>query len=232
MLTAQNDTEQTVRQSQDPRIVGYPSRLNLYHFPPPYEIKIEQFELFALDRHDLTLINNRLTVLKAIETAMIRNSLKSKEAGYNPNVLNILKDKLGLGRNSLLKTVNQDARRKLRKAQFEERKKDHVSHFIMQLAFCQSVDLRAWFTKFETELFRIRLSEEDSESIHQLIEQADFGMYSFLTSRRTSHESRNVQTPGRKRSQGFPRVPFKRPTTPLQPIRTRTRQTVLLQGPV
>jgi hypothetical protein len=52
MLTAQNDTEQTVRQSQDPRIVGYPSRLNLYHFPPPYEIKIEQFELFALDRHD------------------------------------------------------------------------------------------------------------------------------------------------------------------------------------
>lgn len=64
----------------------------------------------------------------------------------------------------------------MRKQQFEERKKDHVSHFILQLAFCQSVDLRAWFSKLETELFRIRLSEEDSESIHQLIEQADFGI--------------------------------------------------------
>jgi DNA primase large subunit len=91
-------------------------------------------------------------------------------------VLTILKEKLGLSRNSLLKTGDISKRKTMRKQQFEERKKDHVSHFILQLAFCQSVDLRAWFSKLETELFRIRLSEEDSESIHQLIEQADFGI--------------------------------------------------------
>ena len=53
---------QVVR-SKDPRVIGYPYRLNWYSVPPPYELTLDQFETYALDR---------LQILKAIESAQIR----------------------------------------------------------------------------------------------------------------------------------------------------------------
>ena len=59
-----------VGRSNDPRVVGYPHRLNWYNIPPPYELTIQQFEVWALDR---------LAVLKSIETAQVRNIKKDEE---------------------------------------------------------------------------------------------------------------------------------------------------------
>lgn len=52
------------RRTNDPRVVGYPQRLNWYDIPPPYELTMFEFEVWALDR---------LAVLKALETAQVRN---------------------------------------------------------------------------------------------------------------------------------------------------------------
>lgn len=141
----------SVNISNDPRRIGYPVRLSLYETPPPYELSIEEFETYALDR---------LSILKAIETAQIRNNLKTKEKKYNSNLLEHIKAHMPLGRNELFK--NNDSikvRNELRKMLYEERKKDHISHFILRLAFCRTPDLRNWFVKLETELFKIRLSD-------------------------------------------------------------------------
>ncbi len=43
---------------------------------------------------------------------------------------------------------------------FEERQKDHYSHFILRLAFASTEDLRRRFSRVETMLFRLRLNEE------------------------------------------------------------------------
>ena len=42
-----------------------------------------------------------------------------------------------------------------------EREKDHVSHFVLRLAFCRSEELRRRFVKAETTLFKIRFESDD-----------------------------------------------------------------------
>jgi DNA primase large subunit len=44
---------------------------------------------------------------------------------------------------------------------FEQRQKDHYSHFILRLAFSSTEDLRRRFTRVETMLFRLRLNDDD-----------------------------------------------------------------------
>lgn len=37
---------------------------------------------------------------------------------------------------------------------YDERRKDHISHFVLRLAFCRSEEQRRWLLQQETELFR------------------------------------------------------------------------------
>ncbi len=38
----------------------------------------------------------------------------------------------------------------------QQRRSDHISHFLLRLAFCRSADLRDWFCTLETALFKMR----------------------------------------------------------------------------
>lgn len=47
---------------------------------------------------------------------------------------------------------------------FEARQRDHVSHFILRLAYCQSEEYRRWFIARELELFKLRWSYLPADS--------------------------------------------------------------------
>ncbi|RCH81500.1 hypothetical protein CU098_004655 [Rhizopus stolonifer] len=115
----------------------YPFRLNFYLKPPPAEITIEEFEEFALDR---------LQVLRCIENTLIRAKDLKVELSKT------LDEHLSLKSNSS-KAENL----------YEERRKDHISHFVLRMAYCRSEDMRAWFVRQETTLFKFRFEQETTE---------------------------------------------------------------------
>ena len=128
----------------------YPQRLSFYGQPPPVEISMEEFERFALDRlqggfifvwclpmddlpnHSLLpsatiqplLQPSRLpTVLKALESAMLRNRSADETK-------RLLKDAL-----ATYMPFNATLAFKQGVALDAERRKDYLSHFILRLAY-------------------------------------------------------------------------------------------------
>ncbi|KAF9179128.1 hypothetical protein BGZ50_007209 [Haplosporangium sp. Z 11] len=144
-------TQQTRKSRQRQQLVSgsrlsfddepYPTRLNFYKDPPPLEISIEEFEQYALDR---------MQVLSALLTAQMRNltpeqldrSMQEAIRKYMPMLPN------SRGSNISHKQV------------MDERKKDHVSHFILRLAYSRSQELRSWFLRAECALFKYRFEKE------------------------------------------------------------------------
>ena len=128
------------RHHTDKALARYPHRLNFYTLPPIHEVTIEQFESWAIDR---------LRVLAEIESSQARNRTyaETKDA-----VNALAKRLLPLNANTAIKTTDLLA----------ERLKDHVSHFVLRLAFCRSEDLRRRFVKAESFLFRLRFETDDA----------------------------------------------------------------------
>ena len=128
------------RHPTDKALAKYPYRLNFYALPPIHEVTIEQFESWAIDR---------LKVLAEIESSQARN----RTYGETKDAVNALaKRLLPLNANTAIKTTDLLA----------ERLKDHVSHFVLRLAFCRSEDLRRRFVKAESLLFRLRFETDDA----------------------------------------------------------------------
>ncbi|KAJ1877003.1 DNA primase subunit pri2, partial [Kickxella alabastrina] len=129
----------------------YPSRLTVYSDAPDLEVSIEEFETFALDR---------LQVLRAIEDAQLR---AKGEDDMRKRVNEALEKHLPTHTN----------RSKLAPRQLlNERRKDHVSHFILRLAFSRTEELRAWFLRYECALLKHRFRDADSAEKQELLAAA------------------------------------------------------------
>jgi DNA primase large subunit len=90
--------------------------LDSYDSPPLYNVSIEEFETCALDR---------LRVLAEIESSVARNrSWDDLKAVTNAQCQKYLP------LNSTISGRHNDLH--------AERKKDHLSHFVLRLAFCRS----------------------------------------------------------------------------------------------
>ncbi|KAI9105623.1 eukaryotic and archaeal DNA primase, large subunit-domain-containing protein [Phlyctochytrium arcticum] len=139
-----------VSQHYDPKLGPYPSSLNFYLEPPPYELTLTEFETFSLDR---------LRVLKAIETAQIRAGPDGDLTKY---VDPVLKEHLPLGRNAVITAVGAERL-------YQERRKDHISHFLLRLAYCRTQDLRRWFISQETRLFLYRFNQEEQKERNRFL---------------------------------------------------------------
>lgn len=118
----------------------YVHGLQMYRVPPTDNITLEEFEEFAIDR---------LKVLREAETFGIRYKRSSNE--YD----NAMKDSL----KKFLPQAQKAYKNQEDGISITERRKDHISHFILRLAYCRSEDLRRWFLSQEVELFRFRLTE-------------------------------------------------------------------------
>ncbi|EGF81734.1 hypothetical protein BATDEDRAFT_2792, partial [Batrachochytrium dendrobatidis JAM81] len=121
----------------------YPFTLNMYSTPPKDELSLYEFETYALDR---------LRVLRAIETAHLRFKHIGDVAAVK-YIDPVLTSHLDLKRNTLLNTVGPSVL-------YEQRRKDHISHFILRMAYCRTEDLRQWFIKQEMALFKYRFGIE------------------------------------------------------------------------
>lgn len=57
-----------------------------------------------------------------------------------------------------------------------ERRKDHVSHFVLRLAFCRGTeDVRRRYINLETTLFKIRYENDDAKEREEFLGSRDFG---------------------------------------------------------
>jgi len=148
-------------------------RLLFYKDPPLVEeITLEEFECFAIDR---------LKVLREVENASIR--FKRDSDDYNSKMDKLILDFLPTYKKPptenatekvgfMVRNDKEELDNKLIANQENDRRKDHISHFILRLVFAQTEDLRRWFMTQELELFRYRFKKESNIAINQfLIEQ-------------------------------------------------------------
>ncbi|XP_020894564.1 DNA primase large subunit isoform X2 [Exaiptasia diaphana] len=141
-------------QLKDGRIWGqYPDRLQMYKIPPTDNISLEEFEELAIER---------LKVLREVESNSIR--YKKDDKAYQNKSHDLLKSFLPQNYD-VSKGGSNDPNQ-----EYDERRKDHISHFILRLAYCRSEELRRWFLSQEVELFRIRFSEEQRKDVDTFLE--------------------------------------------------------------
>uniref|UniRef100_A0A6Q2ZQI9 DNA primase large subunit n=1 Tax=Esox lucius TaxID=8010 RepID=A0A6Q2ZQI9_ESOLU len=113
--------------------------LQFYSQSPTENISLSEFETFAVER---------LKLLKTVENLGV-SYVKTSEQ-YTK--------KLDTEFSSLNFPFRSEARRK-----------DHISHFILRLAYCQTEDLRRWFIQQEIDLFRYRFNCLNSKSKREFL---------------------------------------------------------------
>ncbi|XP_032912602.1 DNA primase large subunit [Catharus ustulatus] len=127
----------------------YPHSLQFYLEPPMESISLVEFESFAVDRLKLLKVIENLGVSHVRGTDVYKSKLESE--------LRKLKFPY----------------RALAEDDYEARRKDHISHFILRLAYCQSEDLRRWFLQQEMDLFRYRFNELTESLMQKFLEHAN-----------------------------------------------------------
>ncbi|KAM0935920.1 putative DNA primase large subunit, eukaryotic/archaeal [Dioscorea sansibarensis] len=133
-----------IMRSQRKPAAGAAPILSLYRSAPQVDVRLEDFERFAIDR---------LLVLKGISDGLSR--------GKKPEEMENLVSELWRTH-----MRHPDAS--------EARNKDIISHFILRLVYCRTEDLRNWFLSAETTLFRCRFRRESPETQRMLMAEFDF----------------------------------------------------------
>jgi DNA primase large subunit len=134
-----------------PELKQFPSTLSFYKIPPNCEITLREFEEYGLDR---------LTVLMAIESTLLR----FKEDRLNM-IDPILAKHMSMYRNTQVKQHGQETL-------VHQRRKDHISHFVLRLAYCKTSELQSWFVKYESILFKKRFLEATATEREWMLEEA------------------------------------------------------------
>lgn len=130
-------------QRRTPAVADVVLGLPLYRSAPELQVRLEDFELFAIDR---------LRVLKGISDGLSR--------GKKPDeVETLVKDllKSNMSHPQASEVIN----------------KDIISHFVLRLVYCRTEELRKWFLSMETTLFRYRFRLESSEVQRALMAEFD-----------------------------------------------------------
>lgn len=152
----------------------YLSRISLYDTPPTEEISLEELEQLAIDR---------LRLLKYIETLSIR---QAKDEEFQQK-LKAFEDKyVPLHSNDAWKGYSLD----------EERRRDHLGHYILRLGFCIKEETRRWFVTQESLLFKYRYQHEKSEDRLKLLQSAMPSLIQVEDTERNTYQHELVSSSG------------------------------------
>ncbi|KAM4835668.1 DNA primase large subunit isoform 2-T2 [Thomomys bottae] len=137
-----------LRLAGDHRAACYPHSLQFYLQPPSENISLIEFESMAVDRVKLlkTVENLGVSYVKGTEQyqSKLESEIRKLKFSYRENSGN----------------------------EYEPRRKDHISHFILRLAYCQSEDLRRWFIQQEMDLLRFRFSILPKDKIQSFLKDS------------------------------------------------------------
>ncbi|XP_018604760.1 DNA primase large subunit [Scleropages formosus] len=126
---------------ENPQTELYGHCLQLYTQPPLENISLVEFEQFAVDR---------MKLLKTVENLGVTHIKTSED--YSKKL------------HAEISSLNFPHRTEAVASEYEKRRKDHISHFILRLAYCQTEDLRRWFIQQEMDLFRHRFNDLSPKS--------------------------------------------------------------------
>lgn len=118
----------------------YPFWINFYQTPPDYKISLQDIENMATER---------LKILQIVENIY---QAKLDDSKANEIIVSQI-DSLKINNEKNFYTAG---RSELTGNSFEARKRDHISHFLLRIFYCQNDQLRQWFINRETKLFKIR----------------------------------------------------------------------------
>lgn len=105
----------------------YPHNVMMYNLPPIQDITLQTFEDYAIERVNL---------LRIFEQASAKN-LRVMSDDWKEEIKNEMN---AAGMKSYLRLF--DGHSQSTAEDFAARQRDYVSHFILRLAYCRSVDLR------------------------------------------------------------------------------------------
>ncbi|XP_055327475.1 DNA primase large subunit-like [Paramacrobiotus metropolitanus] len=130
-----------------------------FFMEPPYEAitTLQDFEEYAQER---------LKVLRAVENVGVKCRKFSQQ--YYEQINNDLTKEL---RNRYIRMTNKDSVEIV----LQERQRDALSHFILQMVFSRNEDQRRWFIQQESELFRLRLGLETAPALSRFISDNALG---------------------------------------------------------
>ncbi|KRT80775.1 hypothetical protein AMK59_5889 [Oryctes borbonicus] len=171
------DLQGTRRKRNHPIVTGnslkdmYPHNLQLYNLPPSSDIQLSEFEELALERLQLFRMLEQTT----------QKGLRIYGDEWKQCVRNQLNNQLKKFY-SLVKSTNFE---NPSDAELEARRADHISHFILRLAYCRTESLRKWFLARELEWFKLRFQEQQPNSIEAFLKLNNF-TYSPISSEEKS----------------------------------------------
>ncbi|KAF8936249.1 hypothetical protein BGZ58_004419 [Dissophora ornata] len=140
---------------------SYPTRLNFYKDPPPLEITIEEFEQFALDR---------MQVLTTLLTAQMRNLTPEQ---LDKTMTETVRKYMPMTPNKINSSAPDDQA-------MDERRKDHVSHFILRLAYSRRYRFEKEGTKDQTDFLKTHslkwneVSDKDKKLLRDKLRASSF----------------------------------------------------------
>lgn len=118
----------------------YSCSLQLYTHPPMGNVSLAEFDAMAIER---------LKILRAIE----RHNLNGPVKGSDEWVTKIYEE-FHKAKNFIVSSERISSSKAAEVS--EARRRDHVSHFILRLAYCRTEELRRWFVAQEVDLLRAR----------------------------------------------------------------------------
>ncbi|XP_015589033.1 DNA primase large subunit-like [Cephus cinctus] len=134
----------------------YPHDVQLYQTPPTGEVELSEFQELAVER---------VKVLQLVESIIARTDLKNSEARRTALHQDLKKN----GFTYYAKLLNGQGCSSHSDIELQARRRDHISHFILTLAYSQNMEFQKWFSINEVEFFKWRFSGLNKEGIIKLL---------------------------------------------------------------